>query len=465
MNKLLIIALLFGASTCFGFMSDDSITVGGETNATDQNIFTFVNTNLNQILPTGLLLGGLITTNATDPTWFNVAGGTGRVAMVTDGSLLPLLVDITWSAFNDNVASNLIPDNLTYLWINTNGGLVQSSTLDNDDFRTHVVLGNANHPMHVDVSSVSPALQPAQDAFNNVNEYIRLQGPQNISGNIYSDNGANLELQRSAGSAWRLGSAYYVDPTCPNIWDSTNSAGALFFRVFDDGSGMALTNQASTTVDPDVYDDGSGTLGVVPNNRWTIKQLWYGPANNDRTVVRLTENHYATQQDAFAAIQLEDPFVTDSFELFVLRSFLIVKKGTTELNDVALASFHINTGRSAGGGSASVPTMQATYENSGLPKIVTSDLNGPVQVQNGRSLNTNKVEEILDISGNEVYSVNGEGSVYASNSVSSAIFVFTAPDGVGTNTLIRVGVNGNGDPISFIFQMLGTNAVLPFVGF
>lgn len=195
--------------------------------------------------PTGSVSGGEVTrVSGRDVA---VAAGTGFVNDGTD------VFRVTWSA----VASlTLAASDTSFVFVDKNG-VVQSSvsppsTEDNivladgiTDATTVVLL--ANHRIRLEEI-------PAQ-----FHDYAKdVVGPITVSGINTTKAATALRLDVAAGTFYTRSFRVTVVATAP----------ITFTYWFRDGSGGFTRVAGSTTIDPDFYDDGSGTLAALPATKF-----------------------------------------------------------------------------------------------------------------------------------------------------------------------------------------------------
>lgn len=181
-------------------------------------------------------------------------------------------------------------------------------------------------------------------------------GVFNIAGNAYTYNGANLKLDKSAGQTHRVG--VNLDGTAdgrkrPNIIDDSSVTQVPFIYRYQDGVGGFNEGSVSTItdIDPNQYDNGSGTLQAVNNNKWTVQTIYWYTTGNTR--IQYGQAQYDTKEQAKSAIStrayVEDENLTTNASL---RAWLIVQKGATDLSDSAQAEF-VTAGKFGFGGGGS----------------------------------------------------------------------------------------------------------------
>jgi hypothetical protein len=206
-------------------------------------------------------------------------------------------------------------------------------------------------------------------AFNrdmDVTDFVNIVGPLNASGNVFSANGANLNLDKSAGETFRVGTNYATSKKSPSVTQDGGLSGFSFQYRYQDGVGGWTRDAPTTVVDPNQYDDGSGTLASVPNNNWTIQAIFLFGAT-DAPFLQYGQETFGTQAAAEAA--LNDTFAVDpGLSEATFRGWLVVQEGATALNNVAQASFfeaglfglNAGGGGGGGGGGATLPVVDAT---------------------------------------------------------------------------------------------------------
>jgi len=288
-------------------------------------------------LNSGLFTGGEVTINAGDNTTFDVAAGTGVVVDWTDPAN-PVRTLASWAAFT----AEAVPDIgavFTVVGINANGSLVKQSGAEftPGEKRATIQLQTLSHASGVIINAVSGSSQPAYEVIQSILDYIDALGPIN-SGNDYSANGVNLEIDKSAGTTVLPFINRVNDVQNPSIQTNAATVSATLSRTFRDGLGGFIFIPGNTVIDPDNYDDGSGVLAAVGNNKWTIQRLYFfGQVNI--TAVTYGQAEYNSMDDAEAAILLEAPELDPLLGNAAFVTALIVVKDATDLSDPLEAKF------------------------------------------------------------------------------------------------------------------------------
>ena len=101
-----------------------------------------------------------------------------------------------------------------------------------------------------------------------MHDFIEAIGALNLTGNKYTANGANLQLNKSAGLIFKLGSNFANDWKNPHELAQTAGTSLTFrYRTQNGTEGSDRIN-----LDPALYDL-SNVLTAVPNNKFTIQTV------------------------------------------------------------------------------------------------------------------------------------------------------------------------------------------------
>ena len=336
---------------------------------------------------TGVLSGGNFAVNGGDSAKIDIDAGTGQIVDRTDPTA-PVVTEVSWDALLAVTLTNLATDELTGLFMDSTGSLVQRTTTSVSaiDFRQMIFLGIAFHTNNTSVTSVLPEPSLAYGAGEDFRGFMAQQGHVNLNGNVYSDNGANLYIDRTAGQIWATGSNFHASPNLPSLKGTASATQEVFDIAYDDGSGgIDIETSQTISIDPDVYNpNGAGTTVPVNTNRWTIQRIFMWA--NGETVVMLGEQEYVRAEDALAGMETEadaEPFLIAHFA--TLRAYLIVKKGATDLSDPAQAIFEEARNSAGGGGGGD------TGENNVLVNVGTVGI-GIVEGKDGVELQTRSIQ-------------------------------------------------------------------------
>ena len=299
-------------------------------------------------LQSGLLYGGLISVNAGNTGQVNISAGTGII--VSPGASLtampnPTISTVNWAGMTGVTLSGLTSSDETWLAIDSSGNLVQTNVAFTDaQYFSQIPLGAALHlsRTYIQLVKVYPHVSYGQP--EQFDPFIRAFGNLKLSGHEISANGANLNVNRSAGKAYAMGRNYSNDPNNPNIVTDTSAAPATgIYRFYRNGTG-AFTSVINSAIDPTKYDDGTGTLATASGGQYTIQRLFYLPNEPSLLGVYYGREQYNSILDAQANIPFESFSESESTATQgIFCGWLIVKGNCTALNNTAEAKF-INAG-------------------------------------------------------------------------------------------------------------------------
>jgi hypothetical protein len=293
---------------------------------------------LNTTMATGVISGGIVTKNGMDADEFDVSAGTGVVVNNYTNPNDPTLAPTSWPG-SSGVALDDISEEQTYVGVDAAGALIQQP----DEFtpiqkRTIIPLAKIEHPDHTEIESVLSMTTPAFDVMLQTADFLQAFGNFNISGNNFTANGANLHIDKDAGKVYIPTIGYPTDRRSPSIKNTSPETESTFIYSYRSAVPGVWTHTVSTDlIDPDQYDDGDGSLAGVPVGKFTIQMIFYEPYSAVH-VIQYGQTYYDSIPDAQAAVTVGvdmDPYVDDT----LFRTWLIVKVGTTHLNDGAFAYF------------------------------------------------------------------------------------------------------------------------------
>ena len=359
---------------------------------------------------TGVLTGGVLSVGTGGPgvaTTFSISDGTGQ--RVTNSGVI---TDVSWSGLTDQPLSFLATNLITFIAIDSVGAIVQqTSPFTPTQARDNIVLGVVVHVNFTTVDTVNNEQHISYNVMSSLYDAIEAIGFFNKSGNVFSANGANLNINKSVGIMFKMGSNYDTDVNNPHERTLAALNPAQFQYRFSDGTSGILTE---TNIDPNNLDDGAGGLTAISANRWSIQRIYVFTSNNVKIQRGVSE--YSTQSDAIAGIATE-PYVTEPSIAAngLLRGWLIVKQGATALNGAdALFLSAPKFGEGNAGATGSPIDLQEAYDNSTAdPEILTNATGGAVTIRRGSAADTDKVLQTQNGGGTETFGVTGEGKVNA----------------------------------------------------
>lgn len=387
---------------------------------------------------TGILSGGLITI-AANPTMFNVQAGSGVIVDNTTDPSNPVKTVVSWPATNNITPTALNSAMQTFVYVDINGNIQQQTAMfQPQDFRDKIILGVVGHENMVVIQGVRPVSYPTYDANCRVSELAGALGLFNVFGNVYSPATAvgsppySMSINKSAGTCYVPGSNFHIDPKSPDVGFVLANTPSVLTYIWRDGSGgwndsgPPFGSPLNVLIDPENYDDGSGTLQSVTTDYWTTQVILLIPTSQvpgGLTFVQYAQSEHSTIEQAIESIN--DPNFQINFSVAqnaILRGWIVVKQGATNLNDQSQARFfqapRFGTGGGSGsaGGGGSVISLQDAYNNSNEPEIITSTAKTAIVLRQGSSVSGNLLEFENDTPSQIGY-ISPQGELYLAGDI------------------------------------------------
>jgi hypothetical protein len=316
---------------------------------------------------TGLLTGGALSINAGDNTKINVEAGTSLYVNMDDRDD-PRVEIISWP---DQVYYPAI-SGIDTKWIGVErtgpgtGQIVSSHKFSQSEKRKKTILGRVWNFIDTDeIIGVGNYKAGAFNAGKTVQDLAYALGSLNISGNVfYPAASGTLILGRTEGEAFRSGANYSSDNISPNIYVSPPASGIDDYSYHIQGT----ASHSYSEINPDDWDN-AGTEENVPTDKWTVQRVYYYPVSNV-VVVTYGQALYDDYDAAYAGVSSEEVVLNSgTLEGAILRAFLILKEGCTDLTDseqaVVIEAASTAAGGSAGGGSGGGVTDHGNLDGLG----------------------------------------------------------------------------------------------------
>lgn len=306
------------------------VTVGeGGTGATTPQDSRAALGNMSTNNYSGGVISGFLTST------FSYTAGVGYI--VTGYNPEPVTVKVEYDA-----GSTITPSfQSTNLFIDSAGDLVQrdadASVLSAEDLRDEIFLGTVAFIGVIIGISATPSISVGVNG--RLELFLHCLGGITCSGNVISANGANLDIDRSAGLTHRIASNFVNDPSIPDlttdpidvdITDPGNSSKAVI--AYQSASPPGFTFESFTAgITPNDWDDGSGLKASVSVGKWTIFRVYFFNATNTY-IIQLGQTEYNMMADAQVGIKGEQfvrsPNVLDDANLL---ASIVVKQAETSL--------------------------------------------------------------------------------------------------------------------------------------
>lgn len=358
-------------------------------------------------LSSGVKSGFTLSINA-DNTKFDISGGYGIIIDNTDPKI-PLYYEIDIPTGLSSIdVTNLAISNASYIAIDKDLNVIQKTTIFTPtEQRQYIILGAIIHSNRTIINVVNNLPDVSTSVNAQLNDLICGLGNFNISGNIFSANGANLYINKSEGKYFKKGANFINDENNPHILtlSALVAPNTIRYRLQD---GTEYPNTDS--IDPNNYDVNGVLTPVTANEPYTIQRITIFSSNLVR--IQYGQHSYKSQAEAIQNMSTEQFNVEQNIaENGLFRAFLIVARDTTSLQNAVFyeaGRFGISDVSLSGG--ASTTTLQQAYQNSLKPQIITSTELGSLQVKCGSIANTDTVLEILDSLDNKTVEFKGNGA-------------------------------------------------------
>jgi len=289
---------------------------------------------VNTRFSTGLIIGGIVTASGT--TAVDISAGEGFFADNHTDPQNPVRLKVSWSTFSAVAITDILTTPATFFGLDLSSGTAmvvqRAQPFTAEERRDFISLAPVAHSTGV-IDSIGATYRYALDEGQSLGDLTDAIGGINLGGgNVYSANGANLQINKSAGSTFFLGDNYQISQKAPNnTTDPVQIPVLAFFYTYQDGGTGFINTPFTNVIDPNSWDDGTGTLNdtVPPSAKFTIHRIWFFPLLNI-AAIHYPQATYGTIGAAQAAINTElfnkNPLLISGF-----RSWLIVEQGVTDL--------------------------------------------------------------------------------------------------------------------------------------
>jgi hypothetical protein len=441
---------------------------GGNISNNDNILFIFGDggggsVTLPIVESTGVLTGGILSTGA-GASEYSISDGTGQI-VDSLGNLTP----VSWTGKTNITPTNLGTQLITFVGIDSGSNVIESSTrFSNTQTRTIIQLGVAVHVNLTSVDAVNNEQHLSYNALNQLSDLVGAIGFFNVSGNVFSANGTNLNIDKSVGDMFALGSNYINDIDDPHQLTLPAIIQASFQYRFSDGS----NGVTGIAIDPANLDDGAGGLTALSNaNKWSIQRIYSFTSNNVKIQRGVSE--FDSKDKAISGISTE-PYITEPSIAAngLLRGWIVCKQNASDLSDIDVAEF-IEASKfqssGAGGTGALAVSLQEAYDNSSPnPEILTDSTNGAVAIRRGSTLESDKVLVVQSGSGDDTFSVDGLGNIIATSITASTDYtnIDNVPDFVNSSETSSMTVLSSSYAVtaSFALNAGGGNAYISSSG-
>jgi hypothetical protein len=244
----------------------------------------------------------------------------------------------------------------------------QTSEFTASQHRDYIVLGAVGHVPRTHVAGVRSNPHAAFDPTIRLVDLAESIGAFNVSGNIYGANGANLNVDKSAGSSYRSGANFQNSKQSPDITTDITQSALTWNYSYRDGNGGYVYSAPTTTIDPDNYDNDAGgsppALTAVPTNDWQVQILRFFPGPGQHRF-EYGQTTYGTAAAAIDAIPDVNHEYNPNFAEGVVRGYLVVQESETDLTNATFIEAG-KFGSAGAGGGAGASIFTSAFESAPL---------------------------------------------------------------------------------------------------
>jgi hypothetical protein len=330
--------------------TEDITSVSGYRYLTDEEkvIYTYG-------LSTGIIEGGVLSINANGID-VDLTAGSSLYADFTDATS-PVVEILRWPA---QTISGGLSSEVGRLWLGVErtapntAGFTTSEDFTHLEKRTIAVLGRYWGNGTEDIEGVGQYTTSTFGLDYALIDLMKTLGSLNRSGNIFfPTSSGGLTLDKTTGESFRFSANFGGQPTAPHVHSDPSMSPVVDYHYhYYNAPATVLTS----AIDPDQYDV-DGTLTAVSGGKFTVQRIYYYPKSN---VVDLVygQELYDTLDDAEVHASSESVNIdeTNLASLFgsILRGYLIVQEGTTDLTNTDKAKVLIASNFGAAGASSAI---------------------------------------------------------------------------------------------------------------
>lgn len=286
---------------------------------------------------TGVLSGFALSINGGDNTKFNIAAGIAGFVDYSISVINPPRTIVNFAGLTAQTVTGIGIQLVTYVGINNAGTVVQqASPFTNTQRRTIAQIGVLVHTNLTNLNAVNDTAATPRSGINQLYDLINAIGTLNTSGNVISPNGANLNINKSAGTVFKLGSNFQNNPLDPHISSLAVLIAPTNIR-YRLSNGTEYANTA--VIDPGNYESSPGVLSALSNpNRFSVQRVSIFTSNLIR--IQYGQTEYISLAAAEEAINTQSFTVESNIaENGIVLGYIILRRSTTDLTNTVDAKF------------------------------------------------------------------------------------------------------------------------------
>lgn len=294
-------------------------------------------------ISTGVISGGAINVNGTNPLALDIDPLVGYIVDVVTDSVRPTAQRISLPAQTVPLSATSLLTSVTWWSIDATGAVIQQATAPTDvEFRTKIFIGNT---IHDGVSIIVDQSRPVilQQPANQWVDLVEGIGPFRLTGLEISPNGANLLINQAAGVVFSRAFHHYVgtvQTNNPHVSSLVAQAPAVWRYSLRNTTNFAVI---SGTIDPANFDS-SGVLTPVGGgaNTSTLQRIYGFAANTvtEQLAIQYGQSTYSSLANAVNAVGSGNFLQNPNFgNTVALLGYLAVIRTAVNLSDPTQAVF------------------------------------------------------------------------------------------------------------------------------
>jgi len=316
------------------------------------------NFNSNNLGPTGLNQGGLLTIN-TDAAKFDLSAGFGYVVNGHSNPDNPTFTKVTWTAKIANTIPNLATQKQTYVAVDINGDLYFTNVpLTATQRRNFIRIGVLIHLNNSAVTYIDNQPTINIEIGGQVQDILEALGFRSLSGNRIFPVSNNLKIKKELGRVFKPGANFDNLTTQPHSFTLDAQEPITFrYRTQTGDEGADITD-----ITPAIYDlNGTITPVAATATLATIQRVYIFQDG----VIRIQPGQrvFTTLNAAITALN-SDVFITDLdiAENGLYLGAIVLTRNAVDLSNISQAIFAPSIGTTANGSVAS-PALAYTAED------------------------------------------------------------------------------------------------------
>jgi hypothetical protein len=288
---------------------------------------------------TGVIFGGELNVNISNPLSLDIADTIGYIADYVTTPATPTLTRVSISA--QTVALTNTSRALTWWMIDSTGAIIQQAEQPtNTQRRQYLQLGaTATDGVTIFVDQTLPVIIP--NPINQLYDLMYSLGSFNISGNVLSPASTNLQLTQTNGKVFAVGFNHFAGPTLTNDphVSNTQAQNPAILRYVTSVVAPAVPTVLS--INPLNFDNaGAVTLISSGGGSATIQRVFLFPTNDAefQLVIQYGPVVYSSLTNALAKVGIEGYTRNSSLADGILLAYVVVTKNCTDLTDTTRAA-------------------------------------------------------------------------------------------------------------------------------